>query len=77
MPSDLDWKTLTMNFRLHRNPKPKELSEEEFRRVLDERVSRTLHMNLDEFAAALREGRLDPEEPRVAGLAILVNERVS
>lgn len=66
-----------MNFRLRRNPKPKELSDDEFRRVLSERVARTLHMDLDEFTAALRDGSLDPEEPRVAGLAILVNERAS
>ena len=66
-----------MKLSLRRTPKPKELSDEEFRNVLNERAKRTLNMNLDEFTVALREGRLDPEAPKVAGLAILVNERAS
>lgn len=53
---------------------PKELNQREFERLLEERAQRTLGMSLPEFKAALREGRLDPESSRVAGLAILVGE---
>lgn len=56
-------------------PKPKELSEEDFRLVLDGRVRRTLDMSLEDFTAALKDGRLDPESPKVAGLAVLVDSR--
>ena len=54
---------------------PKELSENEFQELLEQRAQRTLGMSLAEFIAALREGRLDPESSRVAGLALLVGER--
>jgi hypothetical protein len=54
---------------------PRELSREEFIELLEERVQAALDMTLDQFIAALEEGRLDPEAPRVAGLAILVGAR--
>jgi len=62
---------------LRRDPEPKELTEDEFRALLEERVQRTLGMSLSDFKAALREGKLDPDSSRVAGLAILVGERPS
>ena len=51
---------------------PRELNREEFRDFLDQRVRASLHMTLDEFITELREGRLDPESPQIASLAILV-----
>lgn len=57
------------------DPEPRELSNAEMEKVLDERTQRTLGMSLSEFRIALKEGELDPESSRVAGLAILVGER--
>lgn len=54
---------------------PIELDREQFAAFLDERVRSLLDMTLDEFILALREGRLDPESPQVASLAILVDAR--
>jgi hypothetical protein len=54
---------------------PRELSHEEFVELLEQRVRGSLNMTLAEFITALEEGRLDPESPRVAGLAILVGAR--
>ena len=54
---------------------PRELSREEFAELLEERVQASLNMSLADFVAALEEGRLDPESPRVADLAILVGAR--
>jgi hypothetical protein len=54
---------------------PQELSGDEFRALLEERLRETLAMTLEEFAEGLAEGRLDPESPEVAGLAILVAPR--
>lgn len=54
---------------------PRELDRDEFRVFLDERVQMTLDMTLSEFINALDEGRLDPESPQVASLAILVGAR--
>jgi hypothetical protein len=51
---------------------PRELSQEDFIALLEERVQASLGMSLEEFVAALREGELDPESPQVAGLALLV-----
>jgi hypothetical protein len=51
---------------------PRELSQEDFIAVLEERVQGSLGMSLAEFVAALHEGELDPESPRVAELALLV-----
>jgi hypothetical protein len=56
---------------------PKELNREEFLAFIDARVQATLDMSVDEFMAALESGKLDPESPRVAGLAILVGARTS
>ena len=50
----------------------RELSQEEFRSFLERRVRESLNMSLSDFMTALEEGRLDPESPRVAGLAILL-----
>jgi hypothetical protein len=54
---------------------PRELSRDEFAAFLEERVSSSLDMSLADFVAALEEGRLDPESPEVASLAILVGAR--
>ena len=54
---------------------PRELDREDFAAFLDERVRASLGMSLAEFVAALRSGELDPESPRVASLAILVDAR--
>jgi hypothetical protein len=54
---------------------PKELSREEFAVLLEERVQASLNMSVPEFIARLEDGRLDPESPRVANLAILVGAR--
>jgi hypothetical protein len=54
---------------------PRELSHQEFVELLEQRVQVSLNMTLTQFIAALEEGRLDPEFPRVAGLAILVGAR--
>ncbi len=50
---------------------PQELGSEEFRRVVEDRIRRRFGMSIDEFAAALRDGKL-PDTPEVADLAILV-----
>jgi hypothetical protein len=55
----------------------KELSQKEFRRLLEKRVQESFDMSLTDFTAALSDGRLDPESPRVAGLAILLGARTS
>jgi hypothetical protein len=54
---------------------PRELDNEDFRALLDERVRRAVGMSLQEFIEALQAGKLDPESPQVAGLAILVGAR--
>ncbi len=52
-------------------PQPVEMSEEEFRKVLDERCRRDLDVSLDEFVKRLALGDL-PDLPAVTELAILV-----
>ena len=52
---------------------PQELSQEDFEALLEERVRAAFDMSLSEFVAALRDGTLDPESPRVAELALLVS----
>ena len=54
---------------------PRELSRDDFRAFLDERIRESLDMSLGEFIEALNAGHLDPETPEVAGLAILVGAR--
>jgi hypothetical protein len=70
IPSDRRSKTVDATER-----EPRELERDEFRRLLELRVQGSLGMSLSEFIRALREGRLDPESPKVAGLAILVGAR--
>jgi hypothetical protein len=53
----------------------KELSRADLHLVLDTEIRETTGMSLAEFTAAIESGRLDPESPRVAGLAILVGAR--
>jgi hypothetical protein len=50
----------------------RELGEDEFLQLLEERVVTSLNMSLTDFITALDAGKLDPESPRVADLAILV-----
>lgn len=52
-----------------------ELSEAEFRALIDERVRESVGIPLDEFKAQLADGRLDAEAPSLAGLAILIGAR--
>lgn len=52
----------------------KELTPEEFRALLEERTRYYFGMSLDEFTAALDEGRLD-DEPAAMDLAILIGAR--
>ena len=54
---------------------PIELDGNDFRQLLEERVQASLGMSVGEAVLALREHRLDPESPRIAGLAILVGAR--
>jgi hypothetical protein len=56
---------------------PRELSRDDFRSFLDERVRESLGISLDQFLALLRAGKIDPEDPQVAPLAILVGARAS
>jgi hypothetical protein len=48
------------------------LTREEFTALLESRVEDAFGMSLDEFEVALEEGRLDPDAPHVASLAILI-----
>jgi hypothetical protein len=57
------------------NGTPKQLGRDEFEQFLDVRVKGCLGMSLVEFKAALDAGTLDPEEPHVASMAILVGAR--
>jgi hypothetical protein len=54
---------------------PKELSGDDLRALLDVEIRQAFGMSLTEFTAALERGDLDPESPRVAGLAVLVGAR--
>lgn len=56
---------------------PRELDRDDFRAFLDARIQATLGMTVGEFIVALESGKLDPESPRVASLAILVGARTS
>ncbi len=53
----------------------KELSRADLIVLLDETVRASLGMSLADFREGLEAGRIDPESPRVAGLAILVGAR--
>jgi hypothetical protein len=58
-------------------PDAKELSREDMRDLLDAEIRNTTGMTLPQFTAALKDGTIDPESPRIAGLAILVGARAS
>jgi hypothetical protein len=49
-----------------------ELTSEEFAALVEERVQAAFGMSIEEFERALEEGRLDPDAPHVASLAILI-----
>jgi hypothetical protein len=49
-----------------------ELSREELQEVLEQRIREELGMSLAEFEEALESGRIDADDPRFAGLAILM-----
>lgn len=61
---------------LRREPDSRELSQEDFIAVLEERVQACLGITLEEFVEQLNRGTLDPESPRVAEIAILVGAPV-
>jgi hypothetical protein len=58
-----------------RTPAARELNEAQLRALLDTEIREATGMSLLEFTAALEEGRVDPESPRVAGLSILLGAR--
>jgi hypothetical protein len=58
--------------RITSEPGVVELSREEGRRMLDERVRRELGMSLEEFEAAYDAGELDMERDAVIGLVMLL-----
>jgi hypothetical protein len=56
---------------------PRELSEDDFIALLEERVQAAFGMTLAQFVESLRKGNLDPEAPRVTELAMLAGARAS
>jgi hypothetical protein len=48
------------------------MTQDDFEALLEERAQASFGMSLSEFVAALRAGKLDPESPRVAELALLL-----
>lgn len=55
----------------------RELDEDELRALLDTEIREIVGMSLPEFTVALEQGKVDPESPRLAGLAILLGARAS
>lgn len=53
----------------------KELSAAKMRRLVESDIRRVTGMSLTEFKTALADGKIDPEEPKLAGLAMLVGAR--
>jgi hypothetical protein len=53
------------------------MDETEFRALVERQIKDSLDMTLPQFEAALKDGTLDPETPRVARLAILAGARAS
>lgn len=68
---------LVDKLRFWRDNEPVELSEAEFRKLLDRQVQESFNMSLVEFRKQVADGRLDPEAPKVARLAMLVGARAS
>jgi cytochrome P450 len=56
-----------------RRRKARQLTDQEFRALLERRVRERFNMSLDEFVRAVEDGRLD--SPDVTDLAILVGAR--
>jgi hypothetical protein len=54
---------------------PKEVTHEDFLRVLEERTLKAFGLTLEQFADRLHKGELDPESPRVAALAMFLRAR--
>ena len=73
----LDKLTAKLGFGKHDQPETVELTEDAFRAFIEKRVEESVGLPLDEFREQLADGRLDPESPRVAELAILVGARAS
>jgi hypothetical protein len=53
-------------------PRARELTREEGRRLLDERARRFLHMSGAEFRRRYAAGELDPDDDHVLGVALLL-----
>jgi hypothetical protein len=53
-------------------PRPRELTREQGRRLLDERARRFLRMSGEEFRRRYRAGELDPDDDHVLGVALLL-----
>lgn len=53
-------------------PHARELTQEEGRRLLDERAHRFLGMSGEEFRRRYKAGELDPDNDHVLGLALLL-----
>ena len=53
-------------------PRARELTREEGRRLLDERARRFLGMSGDEFRRRYEAGELDPDDDHVLGVALLL-----
>jgi hypothetical protein len=52
--------------------KPRELSQDEWRKLVNKLAQHYFSMSADEFATALKAGRLDPDRPEVMRLAMLL-----
>jgi len=53
-------------------PRARELTREEGRRLLDERARRFLGVSGDEFRRRYKAGELDPDDDHVLGVALLL-----
>jgi hypothetical protein len=53
-------------------PRARELTREEGRRLLDQRARRFLHMSGEEFRRRYAAGELDPDDDHVLGVALLL-----
>jgi hypothetical protein len=53
-------------------PRARELTQEEGRRLLDERARRFLGMSGEEFRRRYEAGELDPDDDHVLGVALLL-----
>lgn len=73
----MDWFPYSLKRFGRRASEARELNEDELRALLDSEIRETAGMSLPEFTAALEQGTVDPESPRLAGLAILLGARTS